>query len=111
MTSTDPAGIPDMTEGGVFVDAETLAVERANMQLAVERAEESLRDLQREDRGWALIGAGTTDAPAHATLLGNADLVRGFADSHPMFVRAKTVRAAYVFGEGVTITRCPISIP
>ena len=51
MTSTDPAGIPDMTEGGAFVDAETLAVERANMQLAVERAEESLRDLQREDRG------------------------------------------------------------
>lgn len=104
MTSTDPAGIPDMTEGGAFVDAETLAVERANMQLAVERAEESLRDLQREDRGWSLIGAGNTDAPAHATLLGNADLVRGFADSHPMFVRAKTVRAAYVFGEGVTIT-------
>lgn len=51
MASIDPAGVPDMSGAPVFVDADTLATERANMTLAVERVEESLRDLQREDRG------------------------------------------------------------
>lgn len=104
MTSTDPAGVPDMGQAPVFVDAQTLATERANMELALERVQESLRDLQREDHGWARIGAETTGTPGRDTLLNNADLVRGFADSHPLFVRAKTVRAAYTFGEGVTIS-------
>ena len=104
MTSIDPAGVPAMQDGAVFVDAQTLATERSNMQLALERVEESLRDLQREDRGWARLGAEVNTNPDHSVLLSNANLVRAFADSHPQFVRAKTVRAAYVFGEGVTIT-------
>ena len=103
MTSTDPAGVPDMGQAPVFVDAQTLATERANMELALERVQESLRDLQREDRGWAALGAAYEDSPQHSTLVSNADLLRAFALSHPMFVRAKTVRAAYTFGEGVTI--------
>lgn len=103
MTSTDPAGVPDMGQAPVFVDAQTLATERANMELALERVQESLRDLQREDRGWTALGATYEDAPQHSTLVSNADLLRAFAVSHPQFVRAKTVRAAYVFGEGVTI--------
>lgn len=83
---------------------------------ATARAESLLHELEqveeaatrsvtfREDRGWKLIGDLDADAPSHEELVKRGNEVRAFSTMHPLIVRARQTRAAFVFGEGVTIT-------
>ncbi len=80
---------------------------RSELQLAtlqLEQAMESVQDLQRENVGWAQIGAGLDSDPSHDTLVNNANLVRAFSGMNPLMIRAKVVRSSYVFGSGVDIS-------
>lgn len=72
-----------------------------DLELRAERAEEAVRRFG-EDRGWDPLTT-YTDTPSHAVLLDRANQVRAMSTAHPLMVRGKSVRAAYVFGEGVSI--------
>lgn len=74
-----------------------------DLELRAERAEEAVRRFG-EDKGWDPLNAAYTDTPAHSTLLDRANQVRAVSTAHPLMVRGKNIRAAYVFGEGVTYT-------
>ena len=73
-------------------------------EITIQRAMETIADLQRENRGWQLVGMEAVDGTDHGVLLRNADLVRAFSGMNPLMVRAKAVRQAYVWGGGVDIT-------
>ncbi|MEO9246457.1 hypothetical protein ABDK96_02035 [Citricoccus nitrophenolicus] len=72
---------------------------RLNFDLAME----SIADLAREDVGWASIGMESGVEADRSALVSNANLVRAFSGMNPLMVRAKHVRAAYVWGQGCTV--------
>ncbi|VXA92602.1 hypothetical protein [Citricoccus sp. K5] len=74
-----------------------------SLTFKLEKAQEAIADLQRDNAGWARIGAETVEVD-HSTLVSNANLVRAFSGMNPLMVRAKAIRGAYVWGAGCTIT-------
>jgi hypothetical protein len=75
----------------------------ATLQHQLERATESLVDLQREDRGWESLTRQAVGSLNREGLSRNADLVRITSIMNPLMKRGKHVRASYVFGQGVQI--------
>lgn len=100
MDRTNPAHL-DFTGAPVFLDQEQASALRADLEMAREHVLEAVRF--GEDRGWAPIGADGAAVP-HDQLVSMGDQVRALSRTHPLMVRAKNVRAAYTFGEGVTIS-------
>jgi hypothetical protein len=90
---------PDVVHEGVLVDEGTLATLRHQL----DRATESLVDLQREDRGWESLTRQFANEVNRDGLTRNADLVRITSIMNPLLKRAKHTRASYVFGQGVQI--------
>ena len=72
--------------------------------LRLEAAESAFRQLAAEDKGWMSLSGDTINDISHETLIANANKVRAFSQMNPLLKRGKTIRAGYVFGDGVTIT-------
>lgn len=76
----------------------------ATLEYRLERANESLAELRREDIGWDSLTARTGSFFTREVLTRNADLVRITSVMNPLMKRAKQIRSSYVFGQGVQVT-------
>lgn len=97
-----PGPVREAITAGPDPRLEELSREVDSLTLNLEYARESLVDLQRENVGWATVGAESIEVD-HGALVRNANLVRAFSGMNPLMVRAKAVRAAYVWGSGCTV--------
>lgn len=79
------------------------AYEVDTLRYEVERLEESLADLRREDVGWAPLTSVTGTLIPREELGRRADKLRAQTIVNPLLRRALAVRVGYVWGDGVTI--------
>ena len=86
-------------EGAVLAPGQLASIEHE-----LEVAKEKLADLQREDRGWESLTHRYAADISREGLGRNADLVRVMSIMNPLLKRGKTIRAGYVFGQGVEVT-------
>src|SRR5699024_2519237 len=71
----------------------------------LEAAQSLILKLRQEDAGWERWGHNLgLDGVSHEELVENANRVRAFSQMNPLLKRGKTVRAGFVFGDGITIT-------
>lgn len=75
-----------------------------HMFYQLEAATSAILQLRKEDAGWGKLGGDDLDTISHETLKDNANEVRAFSQLNPLMKRGKTIRAGYVFGDGITIT-------
>ena len=68
----------------------------------LDQAIERLVNFQ-EDRGWESISTSYGEEISREGLTRNGDLVRAFSSMNPLMKRGKTIRVAYVFGDGVDV--------
>lgn len=104
MTTFDTESITETTSmvRSDFVNVRQRDLE--NMWLQMEAAQSALRKIQQEDEGWASLTGDTINDVSHQVLVQNANKVRAFSQMNPLMKRGKTIRAGYVFGDGVKIT-------
>ncbi|MDJ0321841.1 hypothetical protein [Pseudarthrobacter sp. PS3-L1] len=75
----------------------------ASLEFQLERVQERLAALAREDIGWdSLTGQGGAIF-TREVLARNADLVRITSIMNPLMKRGKQIRSSYVFGQGVQV--------
>jgi len=75
----------------------------ATLEHQVDRLQESLADLRRENIGWESLTGRDGTIFTRDALARHADLVRITSIMNPLMKRAKQIRASYVFGQGVQV--------
>ncbi|WP_285240073.1 hypothetical protein [Pseudarthrobacter sp. MEB009] len=74
-----------------------------SLEYEVERLQESLLELRRENIGWDSLTGRDGTIFTREVLARNADLVRITSIMNPLMKRAKQIRSSYVFGQGVQV--------
>lgn len=94
--------MPDLTTAQRAIEVHDAGTVES-LEHRVEQLAERLVNF-REDRGWEAISTSFEDEITREGLGRNADLVRAFSLMNPLMKRGKTIRIAYVFGDGVDIS-------